>query len=78
MPEPIAHGKYIKIDGLTYRQLKPRVVKPYKLNDAQKHQRTLYMRGYRATQKQKKLRGCLACAERAAAAAVTNDISMEK
>ena len=77
MPEPIAHGKYIKIDGLTYRQLKPRVVKPYKLNDEQKHQRMLYMRGYRGVQKQKKLRGCLACAERAAAAA-TNDISMER
>ena len=77
MPESIAHGKYIKIDGLTYRQLKPRVVKPYKLNEEQKHQRMLYMRSYRGVQKQKKLRGCLVCAERAAAAATT-DISVGK
>jgi hypothetical protein len=53
-------------------------VKPYKLNDDQKHQRMLYMRGYRGVQKQKKLQGCLVCAERAAAAAVANDISTEK
>ncbi len=66
-------GKYIKIDGVTYRRLKPKIVKRYKLNDKQKQERNAYMRAYRSVQQAKKLRGCLVCEERAAAAAAAKE-----
>ncbi len=66
-------GKYIKIDGVTYRRLKPKVVKYFKLTDEQKHERNAYMRAYRVIQKEKRLRGCPVCAERAAAAAAVKE-----
>ena len=69
MTDTTSEGKYIKIDGVTYRRLKPKIVKRYKLNDKQKHERNSYMRTYRRIQQAKKLRGCLVCEERAAAAA---------
>ena len=71
---PVDGGKYIKIDGFTYRRLKPKVYKHYKLNDKQKHERNAYMRAYRRIQQAKKERGCLVCEERAAAAAAAKEI----
>ena len=65
--------RYIKIDGVTYRRLKPKIVKRYKLNDKQKLERNSYMRTYRRIQQAKKLRGCLVCEERAAAAAAAKE-----
>ena len=70
---PTPDGKYIEIDGVTYRRLKPKVVKHYKLNDEQKLERNAYMRTYRVIQKEKRLRGCPVCAERAAAAAAVKE-----
>ena len=75
---PTPDGKYIEIDGVTYRRLKPKVVKHSKLTDEQKLERNAYMRTYRGIQKAKRLRGCLVCAERAAAAASASDLSMVK
>ena len=59
--------KYITVDGIKYRRLKPRAPqKRYTLTADQKRDRATYMRNYRGQQKQKRLTQvpCPVCAAR--------------